>query len=252
MQTRGQIRALLAAGGFVFLLAGMCVPAQAVTLWNEIPSSSTDLQKWNYCDSSPAVAQGCGGNGGWTVYDNFTVPTGSSAQFLLTGFSYVDFYDTQYPGHATTYNGTVWSIWTGDPTSGGTQIGTLQTTTAARSAVAANGLATFTVTGIQSSGIILNAGVTYWIGIQTVGDSNTITYRAVTTVTQNPAYSTLPGFSVSDQGQAHFWRPQVGFTAFSIQGDAWTDPNILSPEPATITLFGGAFLALAYWKRRRG
>jgi hypothetical protein len=173
-------------------------------LWNNGPV--TGDSRW--CDSTPTL---CGGTGGWTGYDDFTV--GAST---ITGFTYNDFIDDNGQT-GDTYLGTNWSVWSSDPS---TSAGPIASGTSLAVLTAGSlGSTLFTVTGLN---VNLSGGL-YWLGIQNIADSQTLTDRG------ESSGNGLPGFETGDEGG--IFNFLTGDTAFTIDGN-----SIASPEPATGTL----------------
>lgn len=180
------------------------------------------------CDSGPGD---CSGSGTWTVYDDFNL----TAPATVTGFTYNDY----VYGSIADYVSTSWSIWQGDPLSGGTL-------EASATGVAANpvlensgpaaGTYMFTVSGLN---VVLPSG-TYFLGRTNVVTNSTFTDSAIA------SGNGLPGYEQSDGAAYKFYLNSTGNadTAFTIQGTTAT------PEPTTLGLVGLTLLPLLFRRRK--
>ena len=102
--------------GAVFMLLTLN-GLNAATLWNN--GSLVPTNPNNYpCDA------GCSSGTSYTVFDNFTVPA-SGVGWVVSGFDYTDLFTG---GISTSeYKSTTWSLWQGDPLSGGKLLGSSAT-----------------------------------------------------------------------------------------------------------------------------
>ncbi len=250
----------IAIGGFVALTAIGGV--QASTLWSN-GAVNTSLTGDNRCDSGPSL---CGNSGStfWTVFDNFNVPA-ASKPWVVSGF---DFSDFLVNGPVGDYKSTAWSIWSGDPLSGGHLVASGSATAALSLLIGTCGsgstcLETFTVAlGVP---IELLAGNTYYLATTNTllpTSSGEATLRAFAA-----GGNTAPGGTTNAIMR---WEQSNGSTS-GILNSAWmagtsnnTFPgglNInetatafdiqgsLAPEPGTLTLLGIAFAGLVFVQR---
>jgi hypothetical protein len=183
----------------------------------------------------------------WTVFDNFSVP---SQGWIVNGFDFTDFFITT-PKSAYT-GGTAWSIWKGDPLSGGTLV--------------ANGTTVATLTDIANPGACATSNclvqfhvnitsVTLSAGTYFIGTSNNLTAGGRTDRAIGGAgganFESLPGWQQS-QGSINgsLWQsnitspPRGDDSSFAIQGE-------VAPEPGTWALMVLSFAGILFVGRRR-
>lgn len=197
----------------------------------------------------------------WTVFDNFNVPA-ASKPWAVSGF---DFSDFLVNGPVGDYKSTAWSIWNGNPLSGGTLLAS-GSATAALSLVSgtcgtgSTCLETFTVT--LGAPIELASGNTYYLGTTNTlspTNSNESTLRAFaaggntapggtanTLLQWEQSNGTISGSSWQAGANNYTFPGALSIsetaTAFDIQGS-------LAPEPGTLTLLGIAFAGLVFVQR---
>ncbi len=215
-------------GAAVLLLLAVGARADATVLF----SNGGVTGGTGRCDSYPDV---CNGDGtGWVIYDDFTL--GSSA--TMTGFTYNDLIWREGPD---VYVSTNWWLYDGDPISGGTLVysGGGDVTTITLDSSSGLGDYLFTFGGI--SGVTLDGGTVYWLGIQNVLSGGYEESRATS------AGNGLPGY-VQEQPDGNHQYSLSGDTAFTIEGDPIGGTT---PEPASLTLLGLGFAGLYLGRRRR-
>jgi hypothetical protein len=237
---------------------------QASTLWSN-GAVNTSLTGDNRCDGGPNL---CGNTGStfWTVFDNFNVPA-ASKPWVVSGFDFSDFLTN---GPVGDYKSTAWSIWNGDPLSGGKLVASGSATALLSLASGTCGtgstcLETFTVTlGVP---IELLPGTTYYLGTTNTlspTNANEATLRAFAA-----GGNTAPGGTVNTTTR---WEQSDGSTS-GVVGSSWTAgannytfpgalgisetatafdiQGSLAPEPGTLTLLGIAFASFAFVQRQR-
>jgi len=247
---------------FVLVAAG---GLQAAALWTN-GAVNTSSGNQNACDSGPSS---CGSVAPYTVFDNFNVPA-ASKPWAVSGLDFTDFLFAPTATSAD-YKSTNWSIWNGDPLSGGKLV-------AAGSAVATLSnpggscslsvacIQTFTINFAPTASVFLASGNTYYLGagnILATGDSSTRAFAA--------GGNTAPGGTLNGLSR---WEQSNGSTSGQI-GSSWTlgsinniypqntpgginepftafDINgVLAPEPSTLTLLGVALAGLCFLLRRK-
>lgn len=243
------------------LLGGACIllgaagMAQASDLWSN-GAVNTTFSSDNRCESEAGT---CGNTTAWTIFDNFNIPSSAHYGWDVTGFDYSAFLVN---GAASDYETTDWSIWNGDPLSGGKLVasGSTMATLSTISGTCGSGstcLEEFTVT-IASR--ILPPGNTYYLGVSdVVRQTNTgeATFRAFASGGNTAAGGTANTLARWEQSNGSTtgvtgssWTAGTvnntfpgalgvneGSTAFDIQG------TLATPEPAGLTLVGLALLA---------
>jgi hypothetical protein len=212
----------------VALLPGLLVVSAASNtahasqlLWTNGAPASVSTN----CDSTPDHCPG--GDGGWTIYDNFTL----SVSTLVVGLTF----DSSFAaGSSADYLSSNWSIWDVDPMGGSKSLGPL----ASGSAVASLSTDSIGATQFSIGGLNLNLSAnTYWLGYENVMANNSDNGRTSAVLSSNTV--TLAGFEqASDNGAFSFHY--TGNTVFTIEGPA--------PEPAT---WGLVMVGLAYIAKRR-
>jgi PEP-CTERM motif-containing protein len=235
-------RAFLRALGLscIFMTTGIL---QATTLWNNgtVSTNSTNAQ----CDGL------CGTTSGptYTVFDNFFV--GAS---IVSGFDYSDFFINS---PTSQYTSTQWSIWRGDPLTGGTLVasGNTVASLSTPSCDPINSkicLVQFTVTGLS---VKLDGG-TYYLGTSSIETSGTTTMRALAsgngllTNFENSTGNLAPG-NPTPVGST--WQTPPGSISQTYFGSdsAFDISGFATPEPGTLTLMGFAIAGLCLVIRRR-
>lgn len=263
LQSGARRQALRISMGAVFMLLTLN-GLNAGTLWNN--GSLVTPNSNNYpCDA------GCSSGTSFTVFDNFTVPA-SGVGWVVTGFDYTDLFTG---GISTSeYKSTTWSLWQGDPLSGGKLLGSSATIssafalgTATSGCLNVSGSCTTVpiIVTFSNSSVYLAPGNTYYLGTMNVmGSSNDGSFRAFSSGGNTTSFG---GTSVAQWEQSNgsttgaigsTWTSggnnkvctggcsggsSSDFTAFDIQG-------VLSPEPGTLTLFGLALGGLFYMRQR--
>lgn len=241
---------LLAAGGL-----------QAAPLWSN-GAVTTNANNQNVCDSGP---NSCGSVVGYTVFDNFNIPASSKA-WVVSSFDFTDF----LAAPTADYKSTSWSIWNGDPLSGGKLVasGSAVATLSNPGATCGVGngcLQMLTVTFATGANVTLASGNTYYLGTSNVlaagADQSTRAFAAggntapggtangLTSWEQsNGSTSGVVGSSWSQGTTNNVFPGALGITqiatAFDINGT-------LAPEPGTLTLLSIAFAGICFVLRRR-
>jgi hypothetical protein len=268
-QLQGGCRQAVHAGVVLLLASG---GLNAAALWTNgafvTPSDTNGYRCDSVCGTNPTPPTQ------WTIFDNFTVPAGPLG-WAVSGFDYTDL----LVGTATTeYSKTNWSLWKGDPLTGGTLVASSFTTPGAFSISAVGGascpgtmnnctvdMITVTFTG---GAVGLVAGQTYYLGSSTVMDNGAdISYRSFAT-----GGNTAAGGKVNNIVR---WEQSMGSSTGTI-GSTWSTSNVgswpnysgtqvngnesatmfdingqLAPEPGTITLLGLAFGGFCFLRRRK-
>ena len=238
---RAWCRALSIATGVVcvWVTTGGGLDAAALALWSNGNLNTGINGPNNVADSS-----------GYTVFDNFSV---SKPGWIVTGFDFTDYFVG-----AADFKSTAWSIWSGDPMTGGTLMAK-----GSGGAVPTGGCSAFsycqiTVTGIS---VYLPSGATYYLGLNnTLNNANTsnrgytdgaATSLGVAVTEPLPlGWEESNGSVTGAVGASNAWTNGTGSgtggneTAFDISGT-------LVPEPGTLVLMGLAVVGLGYKRRRR-
>ena len=187
--------------------------AYAGTLWSN-GAVNTTLSGDNRCDSGPNLCGNVGSTSS-TIFDNFNIPA-ASMPWAVGGFDFTDFL---LNGTNSDYKSTAWSIWNGDPLSGGRLVAS-GTATAVPTLVAGtcgNGstcVELFAVT--LSSAVNLASGNTYYLGTTntiTPTNGNEETVRAFAA-----GGNTAPGGTANSLQR---WEQSNGTTS-GIVGSVWT------------------------------
>lgn len=214
----------------------------------------------------------------WTIFDNFTVPSGPLG-WAVSGFDYTDL----LVGTATSeYSKTNWSLWKGDPLTGGTLVAS-SLTTAATFGIAAvpsascpgtlsNCTVDMVTVNFLGGSVVLAPGQTYYLGSSTVMANNAdVSFRSFST-----GGNTATGGTVNALVN---WEQSMGTTTGTI-GSTWSTSNLsnwtnyssgqisnpaafneaatafdingqLAPEPGTLTLISMAIGGLCWLRRRK-
>ena len=246
---------LLAVGGL-----------EAATLWNNGALSSTTYttQVPNGSGGNPCDSVCVNGAQPLTVFDNFNlgVSQPGSMSAVVTGFDFTDF----LVGISSPVTGTQtvkWSLWTGDPFNGVSQVMMSGTASAVLSPVgltpctASACLEMFTVS--LGAGVTLSSSQTYYLGTTVVAAGNYLTYRA-TSIDTNPGQSSYQGWEQSNGSinAGNSWSTGSVNTTFpnGSSGVTGTDSafdiigNVSAPEPGTVTLISIALAGLCFMRRR--
>ena len=234
---------------------------QAANLWSN-GAINTSFSNANVCDSGP---NSCGNAGGaqWTIFDNFNVPA-SSKPWNVSGFDFTDFLINT---PTSDYKSTNWSIWNGDPFSGGKLVASGTGAVAGLTNVLGScgvGTCVETFSVNFSSGVFLASGSTYYLGTTNVFNSGSDVSERLFAAGGN----TAPGGTGNSLAK---WEQSNGTNTGTV-GSSWTlgsvnnsfpNPNTpvnatafdingtLVPEPATLSLLGAAFAGICYLRRRR-
>lgn len=264
MHHRPAMTSLKFATALLFLIGLQMPNARADVLWSN-GATQTGFSSDTRCDSGPNT---CGGLAPWTIFDNFSVPV--SKPWSVTGFDFADFLVN---GTNADYQSTAWSIWNGDPLSGGKLVasGTATAVPTLLSGTCGNGntcLEEFTVT--LGSPVMLAGGATYYLGT-----SNTISVvnnGETTTRAFAAGGNTAPGGTGTSSGH---WDQSNGSTS-GVVGSAWTAGTVNNhfpgdlginegatsfdifgtvtttavPEPGTMSLLGAVLCAAGLIRRR--
>lgn len=251
------------SASFVLLAVGGLQAANV--LWSN-GAVSTGLSNDNRCDGGPNICTTTGTGPGWTIFDNFNIPASSKA-WAVSGFDFTDFLVN---GSPTDIKSTTWSIWNGDPLSGGKLVGsgsaTPSTSASGTCGVFSTCLVTFTV-NFTGGSLFLASGNTYYLGssnVIPVVNTNEATLRAFAA-----GGNTAPGGTANPLQK---WEQSNGSTS-GVVGSSWTlggtdnsfpgtfgiaetatafDINgVLAPEPTTLTLLGVALAGFCFLRRRR-
>ena len=249
---------------------------QAGALWTNgsyvTPANTNTYRCDSVCGTNPAPPTQ------WTIFDNFTVPTGPLG-WAVSGFDYTDL----LVGTPTTeYSKTNWSLWQGNPLTGGTLVASSLTRGATFSIAAVNGatcpgtIANCTVDMITvnftGGSVVLAPGQTYYLGSSTVmANAADTSFRAFSTG-GNTAAGGVANATVG-------WGQSMGTTT-GVIGSTWSTSNTsnwpnytsgqisnpaafneaatafdingqLVPEPGTVTLISLALGGLCWLRRRK-
>jgi hypothetical protein len=192
-------------------------------------------------------------NSGFTVFDNFTVP---SPGWIVSGFDITDFF---YATNTSEYSSTNWSLWKGNPLAGGTLVasgnnaGTVGPATGSCGGSSSACSALITVT--LSSGVFLaSSSSQYYLGtsniLKNTGGTIDVTERAfasgngAATSGWEDSNGTIVGSSWVTCSECTSTTTAGNDTAFDILGSA-------VPEPGTMLWMGLALAGLGYKARRR-
>jgi hypothetical protein len=245
-----------------------------MTLWSN-GAINTMMSSDNRCDFGPNA---CGSVANWTIFDNFSIPA-SSKPWIVSSFSFSDFL-VNVP-NLSDYTSTAWSIWSGDPLSGGklvasgTQHAGLSLVAGSPSCGASSTcLETFTIT-LGGTGVGLANGGTYYIGTSnTVNQTGSFesflrafaaggntapggTANPLQRWEQSNGCVMVNGVCSTSAPAGSSWTGGVNnnifpgangiaetATAFDVTGD-------FAPEPGTFTLLSLALAGMCYIYRRR-
>jgi hypothetical protein len=196
---------------------------------------------------SGTICEGaCGSISGtpvFTIFDNFTV---TGAGWTVNGFDYSDFF-VNTP--TTQYQSTNWSIWLGDPLSGGTLVASGNNIATLGTPDCTVGVNTCLVQlTVNNLSVHLNAG-TYFLGTGSLETGGSTTYRAYASGNGLPGFQQSNG-STSGVPGSHWTLGSVNSfisgsdSAFDILGNP-------IPEPGTFALMGLAITGLWLTQRRR-
>jgi len=249
---------LLGKAGLALLSAALCTGGLQAALWDTGLGSAGGNS--GICDSGGGS---CGNSATQSsvIFDNFRV-TGPG--WIIQGFDFTDYFHF-VPDPTTAYKSTSWSIWSGDPLSGGTLVAqgvATFGTNASLGSVAGPSCTTFTdcIRTVQVTGLNVSLGVgQYYLG--TTNDvSGFVTERALSAGgTDSVSCSLGPGNCnpsplggwKTAQNTGTAWTgltagsaPSATDTAFDIQGT-------FNPEPATWGLMTLALGGLALLRRRK-
>ena len=186
------------------------------------------------CDANTPT---CGATG-WTVYDNFTIPTGITT---ITGFTYVSY---TWFGSWTDYTGTDWTLFGPNPSDpfgtaahSGTAVGTLTDLGMDGSGY---DYGRVSVTGLS---IPVVAGQSWIFGFSNdMSNSGDGTGRGASNTGDDLSWQ-------QDNDHIYQW-PRSGDTAFSVSGTSGPEPPTV-PEPSTLMMLGTGLLLGAVGVLRR-
>jgi hypothetical protein len=254
------------SASFVFFAVGGLQAAGV--LWSNGAVTQSSLSGSNRCDSGPNICTTGPTGPGWTIFDNFSIPSSSKA-WSVSGFDFTDFLVN---GTTSDVKSTSWSIWNGDPLSGGKLYASGTATPSAMNVSGTCGnastcLETFTVNFGATGALYLAAGNTYYLGtsnVVTVTNNNEATLRAF-----SAGGNTAPG---GTGNSVQRWEQSNGSTS-GVIGSPWVlgsendifpgtfgitetstafDINgTLVPEPGTLTLLVITFAGICFLRRRR-
>jgi hypothetical protein len=270
---------ILSMAGAAFMLLAVD-GLKADNLW-----SNGALLPGNYQPAGPGGGNPCDSNicgvnqsksaNPYTIFDNFTIPTGVS--WKVSAVDFTDFVvGVSLP--PTTGNTITWSIWSGDPVNNfgppkllftGTATASLSS---AGSCLSSSCLELFTVN--LGSGVTLAGGQTYYLGTSVtnvsaanggyqtyrVGASGNAGYLATTQGWEQSnghaenvgAYTTWANGGTSQDYNLPSSTSGVNATdsAFDIIGTLDSGSPGSAPEPGTLTFMGIALLGLGFIRRR--
>lgn len=231
---------------------------QAGTLWNNGALTGTAT----ICDGGPGTCSNSSSTA-WTIFDNFTVPTSSVLGWLVSSFDYTDqFANTP----AADYKDTSWSIWNGDPLSGGKLVAsglTLGSLTllSGTCATSGNPVSTCTnrITINLTTTVYLSPGATYYLGTSNVlASSNDNTYRDMATGGNTTTGITNPIVNWEQSNGSTTGTVGSGWAAGSTNNDFTSGATsfdlygvVGAPEPGTLTLLGITLAGLCFIRRRK-
>ena len=215
--------------GFMLITA---TGANASLLWNNGAIGSNTMV-CDYCNGTS-----------FTIFDNFHL----NSAMIVQSF---DFTDYIVSGTTADYTNTAWSIYSGDPSAGGSVVAS-GTTVAALSLVNP-GEYTFTISGLSQ---VLSAG-TYYLGTSNKVSVSTDAFERASAAgnsgtplpgwMQSPC-STLPGTCTTFNG-ATFSKFPLG-NGFGGTDTAFDVNGVVVPEPSTWS-FGLIAAAAGFYLRRR-
>jgi hypothetical protein len=250
----------LGKAGMALLWAALSTGGLQAALWDTGLGAAGGNS--GLCDSGP----GSCGNAttplpqASVIFDNFRV---TAPGWIINGFDFTDYFHL-VPDPTTAYKSTAWSIWNGDPLSGGSIVaqgvatfGTNASLLSVAGPACSN--STDCIRTIQVTGLSVSLGVgQYFLG--TTNDvSGFVTERALSsggkdsvTCTLGAACNPTPlGGWEQARNTGAAWSgliagsaPTATDTAFDIQG-------VLTPEPATWGLMTLALAGLAVLRRRK-
>ncbi len=208
----------------IFLAAILLLASTAALADTTFYNQTWDGGNTNRCDTNTPTCASTG----WTVYDNFTVPTGVKN---ISDFTYTDFI---FSGSWSDYVSTNWTVFGpnasnpfGTPTYSGTSVASLTDL--------GGGNMMLTITG-------LNLAITpgNWI----VGFQNNMTNSS--DITGRGTSGTGDGVYWQQDNAAAFQFTLGGNTAFSV-----STSSTVSPEPSTLLMLGTGLLGGISFIRRK-
>jgi len=205
----------------------------AAALWTN-GAVNSNLTNDNRCDSGPNQ---CGNTGGafWTVFDNFNVnilPVGVT--WGVTGFDITDFLVN---GTTADIGATNWTIWNGDPLSGGKVVasGSGTATPTLLSGTCGNGSTCLEILTLNIATVFLPGGTTYYLGTTTTLTANNANEALLRAFASGG--NTAPGGTANGLTK---WEQSNGSTT-GVAGSFWTSGTINNTFPGSVPETATAF-----------